>query len=115
MALVYYNLFLLVMGLVGYFVGGSPASLISSVISACWLSLMLLLELRGPLRYGALARLGALLGLALLLLFFVVRTFVQQTFFPTGLAALVTLAVLVLEYQRPRTQENEEPAFLDQD
>jgi uncharacterized membrane protein (UPF0136 family) len=90
-----YGLMLLVGGVVGYFRAGSRASLIAGSISAAAAFAALALSI-GNTRWGV--PLGMLLAIALFILFGYRYAAKTRKFMPSGLLAVLSLAVLAVMF-----------------
>jgi uncharacterized membrane protein (UPF0136 family) len=87
-----YIVFLMVGGLIGFFKGKSPVSLITSGISAAILILTTVPGLFGP----SFARALANVVMAALVVVFTIRLAKTKKFMPSGLLLVVTLVALFL-------------------
>ncbi len=87
-----YIVLLLVGGLIGFFKGKSPVSLLTSAISA---AALVITTLPGVFQPGF-RRTAAEIILALLLVVFAFRLSKTKKFMPSGLLLVVTIAALVL-------------------
>ncbi len=90
-AIAFYSAFLLIGGLIGYFVANSLMSLLSSLAFAIGLSACSFFTFRQK----QWAEQTAIFLIALLTLFFTYRFYISYRFVPSGLMSLMGLAVLI--------------------